>query len=173
MKNLFYTFLFTTLTFNAFARDQFETKTIELKNESHQISIDLNSKTVRCSDLGYGNVQLKISVLPLEYISFFDHSNRGEAEPCMTAGMMSCLQDPFGNGPSGDETSMLDRFRALGLVKTQLQRVLSEKITLNHTQRTCHRRLEETVETDVDGVLFTHFRSGDLGEYPYEVCLEL
>lgn len=161
-----------------FAQDRYESRERELFRKTHQINLDLNEKSVRCSDLGYGNVQLKISVNDLEWISFFDHSNRGEAEPCMTAGMMSCAQFDLSDFPDlGDafqqQDDVLKRFRALGKVKTQLQQILKETYSMDHQEQTCQRVLEETVETEVDGTIFTHYRSGRLGEFPYDICLQL
>lgn len=155
-----------------------ETKEIELVNVTHRINLDLNEKSVRCSSLGYGGRELKISVLDLELISFFDHSNSGEAEPCMTAGMMSCGQFSFPSDfdlfpVSNEESGVLTRFRSLGRVEADLHQVMKERVHIDHDKKTCQRTLVENVETMVDGVKFTHQRFGSLGAYPFEICLQL
>lgn len=179
--------LFLILSTSVSAADRFESRSRELFRKTHQIQLDLNPLSVRCSDVGYGNVQLKINVDALEYLSFFDHSNPGEVAPCMTAGAMSCVQNdiptfplPPLNGPetlldeaTENEADTLTRFRSLGKVTTQLEQVLTEKYYLDLQEQTCRRSIEEIVETEVDGTLFSHFRTGNLGEYPYDICLQL
>ena len=179
MKKLKIASLLATLalTFGSYGRN-IESKEIVIIDRVHKINLNLNEKSVRCSALGYGGRELKISVNDLEWISFFDHSNRGEAEPCMTAGMMSCGQDIFnfplpGSDQNTPENQTLQRFRSLGQVESTLKQVVTERLRIDHDNLTCHRSLQETVETIVDGVNFTHFRSGDLGEYPFEICQQL
>lgn len=170
------------MTLNTNASERFETKERELFRKNHQINLDLNPLSVRCSDLGYGNVQLKINVDALEYISFFDHSNPGEAAPCMTAGMMSCRQNfnfplPGLEGETDDlkqkEDDVLTKFRAIGKVKADLEQVMKESLRIDHQEQTCHRTIFEEVTTLVDGTTFSHYRSGNLGEYPYDICVQL
>jgi hypothetical protein len=164
------------------AAERFETRERELFRKNHKINLDLNPLSVRCSDVGYGNVQLKINVDALEYISFFDHSNPGESAPCMTAGMMSCRQSFQFPLPGEDDTQddllqkeddILTKFRAIGKVQADLEQVMKESLRIDHQDQTCHRYIHEEVTTVVDGTTFTHYRSGNLGEYPYDICVQL
>lgn len=140
----------TFFSFSIQSAERFERKEKELFRKNHRIHLNLNKKSVRCSDLGYGNVQLKISVNDLEWISFFDHSNTGEAEPCMTAGMMSCRQSGFSGIDLDDfildpnkkaEDDILSRFRAIGAVEADLEQILKEQLYIDHQEQKCTRTI--------------------------------
>lgn len=148
-----------------------ETKTLILKEQDHNTQVELTQETVRCSALGYGLAELKISVPALDYISFFNHSNIGEAQPCMTAG--ACRLDFPGQEPGEglDPSDILDPNNPTE--ETVIHQLLVENYTLNHDTQTCTRSLKEEVTAEVRGLTFHHVRFGILGEYPFALCQQI
>lgn len=129
--------------------------------------LDLNTETVRCSQVGYGMEELKISVPVLKWMAIFDHANIGEEQPCMTAG--ACKAMWMEDGHTVEEFLA----RISGPQIAEIQRVLSESFALNHDQRSCKRTLSESLETTVGGVKFNHVVSKHIGDLPFEACLEI
>lgn len=141
-----------------------ETRSKVLKDEriGVEVGVGLTANDVRCSDLGYSNFQLKMSVPALKWISQLDHTNSGEAEPCMSAGR--CVpgnqpEDLIGGNP--------------GLVKTEIHRVLKEVVIFDKSTGACTRHIDEKVEMLVRGKLFQHSRYLDLGGQDLAVCENL
>lgn len=138
------------------------TKTITIVDEVHNVSIPIDATNVRCSAVGYSTPELKILVPDLKWISFLDHTNPGEAFPCMTS--QRCRN---GVGPE----LILDK--GLGYEDTKLRRVLTHVFEIDETAKTCYQRIEENVSLNLRGLDFTHFRHGDLGAFPFELCEKL
>lgn len=128
-----------------------------VKDESYEISVTVQEGDVRCSELGYGNKELKISVPDLKWISRFDHTNVGEVQPCMTAGRCrpGNLVEDLIQGKPGVET-------------TTLHQKVTEEITISDTG--CSRAVVEHVEMNVRGKTFRHSRAQELAELPVELC---
>lgn len=152
-----------------------------IKDETHETTVELNKETVRCSALGYGQSELKISVPSLKWNAIFDHSNTDGRGPCVTAGRMSCsnfLQFPTlteANLPSISETksSIPDELIDPDKPKEKiLVRVfLTEEFTI--TEDSCFRELRENVETNVRGINFNHLRIKNIGELEVNECLQI
>lgn len=140
-----------------------------LVEQNFQISVPLTTETVRCSAIGYGSSELKVSVPDLKWISPFNHANDGELEPCMTAGR--CARTLVGFG-SSDPTQTPDFViqTAGPQAKTTLHRKLIEVYVLNTAERKCRRTLLERVEMSIAGKSFTHSRSADMGEFAFDLC---
>lgn len=150
-----------TFANQAFARTE-DTRVKILKDEKHDIELDLDLTSVRCSQIGYSQRELKISVNDLAYISFFNHTNPGEIAPCMTAGACRKGFEPKDLiAKTGPHAS------------AKLRRVLKEVFVLDHEEKKCFRELVEDVDTVVGGIPFHHRRNGDLGEVAYQECLNL
>lgn len=158
------TALFTSLSVLA---ANTEKKEYLIHNKDVKTTVHLNDKTVRCSALGYGVSELKISVPALDYLAFFDHSNIGESEPCMTAGMCT-----FRNTGDGNRVSdILDPNKPSEEIEINM--ILKEVYYINHDQKSCSRAIEESLKSDLRGKTFTHFRSKSLGDYPYSLCVQI
>lgn len=145
----------------ALAKSGVETKRRVLKDVTVDTVLALNRETVRCSAVGYGLEELKVSVPDLDYVAFFDHANRGELVPCMTAGRTfeGCTVLPH----LVDETKPTET--------SKLRVVLTEIYEIDHEKNTCARRLEEVASMDVRGTAFQHYRAGHLGNLPYAECV--
>lgn len=133
-----------------------------LKDESHTVGVEVKAGDVRCSDLGYSNMELKMSVPDLKWISQLDHTNPGELQPCMTAGRCrpgNTPEDLIGGNP--------------GTELTVLHRVLKEVVEIDRANNTCNRMIVETVSMPVRGKAFNHRRALDLGSHPVALCEQL
>ena len=129
--------------------------------------LNLNTDSVRCSHIGYGAEELKISVPALKHLAVFDHANVGESEPCMTAGSCKASWNTDGH--------TVEDFLAIvsGPQLATIERVLTESFTVNFDQRTCNRSMSEFLETSVGGVKFTHLVFKRIGDLPFEICLDI
>jgi hypothetical protein len=164
------TLLLALTCFKTFSSDIHESKVFIVSEKKIESTIELNTKTLRCSNVGYSAPELKVSVPDLEWAALFDHSNFGEVLPCMSAGFCA-LFPPVGNTASSVISRMLDLNKPFE--KIEISIILSEEYTLNHKRKTCFRGLNEDLETNIRGTIFTHHRSMPFGDYPYELCVQL
>lgn len=164
-KNLLLTLLLSTNVWSMELETLKSTRNFErvIKSESHKTTITLNKETVRCSALGYGSSELKISIPSLKWNAIFDHSNNDNRGPCVTAGTSFC---GFGNSQPGIPEVLLDEQTPDEEVVVTVQ--LTEKFSAN--DETCTRVLEEFVETEVRGISFNHFRIKSIGEISLDEC---
>jgi hypothetical protein len=136
----------------------------------HKVVIRLDETTVRCSSLGYGRTELKISVPQLEWIAIFDHSNIGESVPCMTAGQCEQI---FSNGdvlPGLRPSDIIRSSEPRG--ETSIEVTLTEHLMIDTEKKTCTRSLEEDLKADLRRQNFTHSRIKFIREYPFEICMQ-
>jgi hypothetical protein len=150
-----------------------ETKSIVLKDETTRTTVSLNSETVRCSDIGYGSLELKVTVPALDEIAYFNHSNPGEQAPCVTAGSFSCGtigggQKPWSKKPS-DIVDPAKPTEDIDVHVVLTQHFLMAQGDQAGTQK-CLVQLKESVETEIRGIPFKHLRSGVVGEMPVALC---
>lgn len=144
------------------ASADWESRSKLLVDTNHQIQVAIKEGDVRCSDLGYGNMQLKISVPALKYLSSFDHTNEGELQPCMTAGRCRPGNNPedlLAGGP--------------GVENTVLNQKISEEVSFDSVRGECQRMIKEVVEMTVRGKTFHHTRFLSLGEHSLALCQQL
>ncbi len=136
-----------------------------IKDEVHETTITLDKSTVRCSALGYGSSELKISVPSLEWYAIFDHSNRDDRGPCVTAGMDFCtVTDDFINTKVPDLLVNPEKPTEKINVRVFLKEVFED------AGENCLRKIEEHVETEVRGIPFTHMRVKSIGTLPLSEC---
>jgi len=135
------------------------TYTRVLRDATTNVVIELTDTSVFCTDLGYGNVQLKINVPDLDSLTEYDHRVFGEGQPCIAGG--ACEE---GNKPS----DVLDPTDAFAVVPIHVW--LTERLDLDGTAKTCSRTLTENVEAVVRGHGFTHVRYGEVETVAYEKC---
>ena len=174
------TLLLIPLNSNLMAQANFERI---IKDEIHSSVITLTKETVRCSALGYGGAELKITLPSLKWNAIFDHSNNDGRGPCVTAGMSFCGLDNF-SFPTSLETSeelisdqtnkaipdvLLDESRKTEEITVNVK--LREEFTIQNDK--CNRVLRELVETNVRGIDFTHTRVKSIGELSLEECSKI
>ncbi|WP_127716216.1 hypothetical protein [Halobacteriovorax sp. HLS] len=136
-----------------------------IKDETHSSQIILDLESVRCSGLGYGLEELKISVPSLKWSAIFDHSNNDNRGPCVTAGTRFCsFLDP-----EGIPDVLLDPENPRENIQVRV--FLEERF--DKKENHCTRTLEEKVETNVRGIDFTHSRIKDIGTIDLEECNRL
>lgn len=115
------------------------------------VTVDLH--TARCSIKGYGVPELKVSVPGLANIAYFNHVNRGETQPCITAGACAQGNEPSDLGQPGPSPEQVP----IRVTLVEVRRI----DTIAHT---CERELEERVSATIRGKSFTHLRSAPLGQ---------
>jgi hypothetical protein len=142
-----------------------------LLSDAKTFATEVSLETVRCSQIGYGNEELKINLAGLDGWTLFDHSNINAGDlagqPCMTAGI--CKQPWNNNGHTIDEvvqnrpgTETVTVLRKLIEVKTETKN--ADNIDV------CQRSIREELATTVRGVAFHHTRMGFDQDFPIEVC---
>lgn len=142
--------------------------------DSKTIETEVNTVTVRCSDVGYGARLLKINIAALDGWTLFDHSNSqfGEfGEPCMSAGQCKApwlpdglTVDSFVQNKPGKETINIEREVIETKHHGQIHNGAGGEMDV------CVRQLIENLKTKIRGLEFTHSRSGAREEFPIEVC---
>jgi hypothetical protein len=154
--------LLATLTLGATAAQaEPEVITRTLKDTTTIVSVALNEQTVFCTDRGYGNVQLKVSVPDLNWLAHFDHRVVGEGLPCITGGLCDAVRNPG---------AILDPEHPLESVPVRV--VLTETLSLDHDAKTCTRFLTEEVTSLIRRHKFEHYRySDDVAPVAFEQCL--
>lgn len=148
-----------------------------LVNDNKKMEVEFNSTTVRCSAIGYGTSELKITLKGLDGWTLFDHSNFRAGDlidsPCMTAGQ--CTRTPKSLGVSiedilanGDKTETVVVNRQIVEVKV----VTKDESGAENCTRHIEERLATTVtRADSNGVIkFTHLRGGLEETFPLSVC---
>ncbi len=123
------------------------TTTRVLKDETTVIALKLTPDTVFCTDRGYGNIQLKVSVPDLDWLAHFDHRVFGEGLPCIAGGRCDETRNPG---------AILNSTNAYDVVPVRV--ILSEILEIDADAKTCTRSLQETVKAHIRGVDFSHDR---------------
>lgn len=133
-----------------------------LKDTTTMSAVDLNPQTVFCTDRGYGNIQLKVSVPDLDLLAHFDHRVVGENQPCITGGR--CID---GHGPG---TILNDE----PIDTIPLRVILTETLTIDPELKTCTRYVTEEVKSLIRGVKFNHHRADeDAKPMDFEKCMKV
>ncbi|MEE3080480.1 MAG: hypothetical protein VX341_14165 [Bdellovibrionota bacterium] len=147
-----------------------------LKDETHQATVKLNDQTVRCSALGYGMSELKVTLDSLLHNTIFDHSNQDGLGPCITAGVSYCAPAwDFGDDSAPDPfpTDLIDPNRPTEEINVRV--VLKETfyLKITPTEKKCFRNLVEDVNTEIRGIKFTHNRTKYIGMLSVEECEQI
>lgn len=154
-------------TINAWAKDSQRV----ILADSKTFVTEVSTVTVRCSEVGYGAKELKISLSGLDGWTLFDHTNAqsGEfGEPCMTAGL--CKRSPSAHG--GFSIDDLVQNNPGNEVVTVVRNVIENKAEIKDQDNNdvCQRSLTENLTTTVRGIKFQHTRFGAEQNFPIEVC---
>jgi len=173
MKNIFvFSMINMSLLSLAHAQGVDETVEIERSRSVESLTVDLNAQTVRCLVGDYGASSLKISIPDMRRLTVFQHTTRGETQPCINAGPCRPGFAPDdGTVPGLDPSMILDPQKPTEEVELTI--VLKEVLTMNANFKTCTRSLSETVNTKVRGLKFAHQDGAWLGNLDYEVCLKM
>ena len=143
-----------------------------IKDETHETQVALDLDTVRCSAIGYGMEELKVTLPSLKWYAVLDHSNQDGLGPCITAGTKFCLA-PWNRGDTEP-----DPFPTVLINPDQVYEEISVRVILTEIfskgqqdgQELCHRFLKEEVETEIRGIPFTHVRTKNIGTLPVQEC---
>jgi hypothetical protein len=131
-----------------------------LKDTTTYVPLELTAQTVFCTDRGYGNVQLKVSVPDLDWLAHFDHRVVGETLPCMTGGACTAALTPGSIIKPGERVTVVP-----------VRVVLIEHTLIDRTARSCKQLLEEQIVSNVRGRKFTHSKSDpDYKVADFEKC---
>jgi hypothetical protein len=130
-----------------------------LKDQTTMIALDLNDTSVFCTQRGYGNVQLKISVPDLDWLAHFDHRVEGEGLPCITGGRCTGTLTP---------AAIIDPADKISVVPMRV--ILTDELTIDDTAKTCTRQLREDVKSHIRGRNFFHQMWGANESVDYEKC---
>jgi len=131
----------------------------EISRHTVTIPVKMSQDTIRCSAVGYGMPELKIDVPALDYAASFQHRNFGEGQPCMTAGRCDEVGGPEVILSGGEEE-----------ITTELTVIHQEVAWLDEVRNTCFRQIEEHLEMNVRGHIFTHKRAATLNEISADLC---
>jgi hypothetical protein len=131
------------------------------------LTLDLNDKTVRCFTGDYSAPSLKISIPELREYTAFRQTTRGETAPCINAGLCKMGFENEGLSPDQILNSQKPTEDVIVII------TLKEILELNHNDKTCSRRLEETLASNVRGLEFKHADGTDLGALNYDLCLKM
>lgn len=151
--------LLTLASVSAFAQTELSR---EVSRNTTEIVVKVDASSVRCSSLGYSRPELKVDVPALDWAATFNHRTFGEGQPCMTSIECKTRQEA-------------QDFVALGTgdISAPLLVVHTEKAWINEAEGTCSRWLQEDLEMTLNGVVFRHQRTGNLGETTAKACKAL
>ena len=134
----------------------------EVSRSTTEIVVKVDASSVRCSNLGYSRPELKVDVPALDWAATFNHRTFGEGQPCMTSIECKTYEEPKELLAAG-----------AGDMSAPLTVVHTEKAWINEAEGTCSRWLQEDLEMTLNGVVFNHQRTGNLGETSTEACKKL
>ena len=116
-----------------------------VRDQTTEVNVDLNSKSVKCSAAGYSMPLLKVLVPGLADLTILNHRNRGEAAPCIASERCDGDFGPDNILKAGE-----------GVEQIPVRVVLKRVTTLDG--EVCHVTLVETVQTTIRGIQFNHER---------------
>ena len=156
-------FLGLMMLFPMMAMADAQSVDLTLKDTITNVAMDLNEKTVFCTERGYGTIQLKISVPDLDWLAHFDHRVVGERLPCITGGECTSQLEPGKIIIPGEPFAVVP-----------MRVVLKQHLTLDHSSQTCTQYLVEKIESNIRGHGFTHVRASDAPTaMDYAKCVKL
>jgi hypothetical protein len=146
---------------NSQSSENIETKERLVSALQHEVDIELNDKTVLCTNADYSARMLKINIPQLRNFTSLDHTNSGTGQPCAQGGVCTDSNSP-------------DSVIKLGPTVTaslQVQRKLFAQI--DHEKKTCVMEMTEIVDVDIKGKNFHHEAWGSIGSVSYASCVAL
>jgi len=130
---------------------QFVLEGAVVRDQTTNVAVDLNSKTVKCSAADYSMPMLKVLVPGLADLTILNHRNTKEGAPCVAAGRCGEDLGPESILKSGD-----------GIEQVPVRVVLQKVATIDG--EICHVSLVETVTTTIRGLSFFHERRQEVAD---------
>lgn len=131
------------------ARSELEGSVV--RDQTTNVNVDLNSKTVKCSSADYSARMLKVLVPGLADLTILNHRNTAEGAPCVAAGRCGPDLGPDTILKAGD-----------GVEQVPVRVVLQKVTALDGA--VCHVTLVETVTTTIRGLPFFHERRQEVAD---------
>ena len=131
--------------------DWWDDKESIVRDQTTNVAVDLNSKTVKCSAADYSMPMLKVLVPGLADLTILNHRNTKEGAPCVAAGRCGEDLGPESILKSGD-----------GIEQVPVRVVLQKVATIDG--EICHVSLVETVTTTIRGLSFFHERRQEVAD---------
>jgi hypothetical protein len=130
-----------------------------LKVTNKVVKATLNKETVKCSNAGYENPELKVLVADLAPITLMNHRNPGEGAPCVRAGVCEGTFGPNTILSAGE-----------GTISVPVTIRLIQVLQAYPEQQVCNVTLVETINSTIRGVKFDHRREINAGERELADC---
>lgn len=127
-----------------------------VRDQTTEVPVDLNDKTVKCSAADYSGPMLKVLVPGLADLTVLNHRNTREGAPCIAAGRCGAI------GPK----DVLKTGAGVDAVKIRV--VLRKETSVEG--EVCHVSLVETVSTVIRGIPFHHERVQEVAERSAADC---
>jgi hypothetical protein len=127
-----------------------------VRDQTTDVNVDLNAKTVKCSAADYSGPMLKVLVPGLADLTVLNHRNTKEGAPCVAAGRCGAVgpQDILKGGD--------------GVEKIPVRVVLKKVVSIEG--EVCHVSLVETVTTTIRGLPFFHERFQEVADRAAADC---
>lgn len=118
-----------------------------LSEREVDMTIDLNSKTLKLSRADYMEPTVKVLIPEIADVTVMNHRNFSEGAPCLATEGTKSPQDVL-QGQEGKENIKV--------------RITLSKLLYLDDQNVCHLTLQEDVETNIRGFKFVHARQSTL-----------
>jgi hypothetical protein len=128
-----------------------------VRDQTTDVDVDLNAKTVKCSAADYSGPMLKVLVPGLAGLTVLNHRNTREGAPCVAAGRCDADLGPESILKAGD-----------GIERVPVRVVLQKVTSIDGD--VCHVSLIETVTTTIRGLPFFHERRQEVADRAAADC---
>lgn len=126
---------------------------VTVRETIHKKEVEIEFDSFKVTTLGYGAMTPKVISLELAKHTVMDHRNIGEAGPCLA-------------GLALGSAALSSKFPLRETVTIELR----NRYDINHEKGVCQVTLEEHVEVEIDGQVFSHLLSKDMGHRFVEDC---
>lgn len=138
-----------------------------ISDYTYDLAIDLNDKTVQCLIGDYGASSLKVVIPDLKELTNLDHTSRGAAGPCVTAGF--CNQMHVFPPTDTRLSSLITPSKPSENIKLRV--VMSEVFFADIQGKRCGHFYREEVSTIIRGIPFNHVREIALAKVELADCM--
>jgi hypothetical protein len=128
-----------------------------VRDQTTNVNVELNVKTVKCSSADYSARMLKVLVPGLADLTVLNHRNTAEGAPCVAAGRCDANLGPDTILKAGD-----------GVEQVPVRVVLTKVAAIDGD--VCRVALVETVSTTIRGIPFFHERRQEVAERKADDC---
>ncbi len=146
------------------------TKEVVIEDNTYDLDVDLNEKTVLCLKGDYTAPSFKIAIPGINNITYLDHTSPGAPGPCINAGYCREKEgDAFAWGALVDFRFPIFHDLNKPIENVQIRVIRKEVLILTENKR-CLRYYVEAVSSTIRGTLFQHEASIPLASGPAEMC---